>query len=126
MAMVKVGENSASTSVVETVGVALYPRLDRKDYGLWAVNMEVAMEAQEIWEAVDLGGGKYAKGGAKYRKDRQALTALYSVVPKDVLHHLVGKKSAKDAWEMIEILHQGHARVKEAHLQCLTKRAMKI
>jgi hypothetical protein len=48
MAMVKVGENSVSASVVETVGAALYPRLDRKDYGLWAVNMEVAMEAQEI------------------------------------------------------------------------------
>jgi hypothetical protein len=121
MAMVKSGENSASTSVVETVGAALYPRLDRKDCGLWAVNMEVAMEAQEIWEAVDRGGGEYAKGGAKYQKDRQALTALYSVVPKDVLQHLVGKKSAKDAWETIEILHQGHARVKEAHLQSLTK-----
>jgi hypothetical protein len=48
MARVKVGENSGSASVVETVGAALYPRLDRKDYGLWAVNMEVAMEAQEI------------------------------------------------------------------------------
>jgi hypothetical protein len=70
--------------------------------------MEVAMESQEIWEAVDPGGGDYAKGGAKYRKDRQALTVLYSVVPKDVLQHLVGKKSAKDAWETIEILHQGH------------------
>jgi hypothetical protein len=116
MAMVKVGENSASSSVVETMGAALYPRLDRKDYGLWALNMEVAMEAQEIWEAVDPGGGNYAKGGAKYRMDRQALTTLYSVVPKDVLQHLVGKKSAKDAWEMIEILHQGHARVKKAHL----------
>jgi hypothetical protein len=83
--------------------------------------MEVAMEAQEIWKAVDPGGGEYAKGGAKYRKDRQALTVLYSVIPKDVLQHLVGKKSAKDAWETIEILHQGHARVKEAHLQSLTK-----
>jgi hypothetical protein len=38
-----------------------------------------------------------------------------------VLQHLVGKKSAKDAWETIKILHQGHARVKEAHLQSLTK-----
>jgi branched-subunit amino acid aminotransferase/4-amino-4-deoxychorismate lyase len=38
-----------------------------------------------------------------------------------VLQHLVGKKSAKDAWETIKILHQGHTRVKEAHLQSLTK-----
>ena len=119
--MVKFGESSASAPVTETVGAALYPRLDRKDYGLWALNMEVAMEAQEVWEAVDPGGNEYVKGGAKYRKDRQALTALYFVVPKDVMQHLVGKKSAKDAWETIKILHQGHARVKEAHLQTLTK-----
>jgi hypothetical protein len=92
MAMVKVSKNSTSTPVVEMVGAAMYPRLDRKDYGLWALNMEVAMEAQEIWEAVDPDGGDYAKGDAKYRKDRQALTALYSVVPKDVLQHLIGKK----------------------------------
>jgi hypothetical protein len=116
MVMVKSLKELASTSVVETMGAALYPRLDRKDYGFWALNMEVAMEAQEILEAVDPGGGDYAKGGAKYRKDRQALTTLYSVVPKDVLQHLVEKKSAKDAWETIEILHQGHDRVKEAHL----------
>ncbi|KAK1685618.1 hypothetical protein QYE76_046466 [Lolium multiflorum] len=55
-----------SAPVVETVGPALYPRLDRKDYGLWALNMEVAMEAAEIWEAVDPGGDDYVKGGAKY------------------------------------------------------------
>ena len=53
MAMVKHGENSASAPVMETVGAALYPRLDRKDYGLWVINMEVAMKAQEIWEAID-------------------------------------------------------------------------
>ncbi|XP_071678140.1 uncharacterized protein [Lolium perenne] len=119
MAMVKFGETSAP--VVETVGPALYPRLDRKDYGLWALNMEVAMEAAEIWEAVDPGGDDYVMGGAKYMKDRKALTAIYSVVTKDVMQHLVEKKSAKDAWETIKTLHQGHIRVREAHLQSLTK-----
>jgi hypothetical protein len=43
--MVKADESSESTLMVETVGTALYPHLDRKDYGLWALNMEVAMEA---------------------------------------------------------------------------------
>ncbi|KAK1670820.1 hypothetical protein QYE76_058979 [Lolium multiflorum] len=106
--MVKVGETSAP--VVETVGAALYPRLDRKDYGLWALNMEVAMEATEIWEAIDPSGDDYVKGVTKYTKDRKALTAIYSVVPKDVMQHLIGKKSAKDAWETIKTLHQGHIR----------------
>ena len=48
MVMVKFGESSTSAPVTETVGAALYPRLDRKDYGLWALNMEVAMETQEV------------------------------------------------------------------------------
>ena len=110
MAMVvhKDGENSAEAAAPKgraTVGAALYPYLDRKDYALWAINMEVAMEAQENWEAVDPGGAEYVKGGAKYVKDRQALTALYSVVPRDVMQHLVGKKTAKEAWAAIKVLH---------------------
>ena len=94
----------------------MYPRLDRKDYGLWAINMEVAMEAQEIWEAVDPGGDEYKKGASKYRKDRQALTAICSVMPMDVMQHLISKKSAKEAWETIKTLNLGHARVREAAL----------
>ena len=103
------------------VGGSQFPRLDREDYALWAMNMEVAMEGAEFWEAVDPGGAEYAKGAAKYRKDRQALTVIYSAMPKDVLQHLVGKNSAKEAWETIKILHQGHDRVKEAHLQSLMR-----
>jgi len=112
---------AAAATPMSTVGLSQFPRLDREDYALWAMNMEVAMEGAEFWEAVDLGGDEYAKGGTKYRKDRQALTAIYSVVPKDVMQHLVGKKSAKEAWETIKTLHQGHDRVKEAHLQSLMR-----
>ena len=43
------------------------------------------MEGAEYWEAVDPGGTEYAKGAAKYQKDRQALTVIYSAMPKDVL-----------------------------------------
>ena len=38
---------AAASRELTTVGAALYPRLDREDYALWAMNMEVAMEAQE-------------------------------------------------------------------------------
>ena len=43
--------------------------------------MEWAMEGNDIWEAVDPGGDEFKKGASKYRKDRQALTAIGSVVP---------------------------------------------
>ena len=71
------------------VGGSQFPHLDREDYTLWAMNMEVAMEGAKYWEAVDPGGAEYAKGAAKYRKDCQALTAIYSAMPKDVLQHLL-------------------------------------
>ena len=112
---------AAAGAPMPMVGGSQFPRLDREDYALWAMNMEVAMEGAEFWEAVDPGGAEYAKGAAKYRKDRQALTAIYSAMPKDVLQHLVGKNSTKEAWETIKILHQGHDRVKEAHLQSLMR-----
>src|SRR4051812_18756303 len=92
---------AAMAAPIPIVGLSQFPRLDREDYALWAMNMEVAMEGAEFCEAVDPGGDEYAKGGAKYRKYRQALTAIYSVVPKDMTQHLVGKKSAHEAWETI-------------------------
>lgn len=103
--MVKFGESSAPA--FETVGAELYPRLDRKHYGLWAFVMQCAMEGQQIWEAIDPGGDEYVKGGAKYREGSQALMALYSVMPTDMLQHLVGKKSAKDVWGAIKVVCAG-------------------
>jgi len=47
---------------------------------VWATMMEWALEANELWEAVEPGGEEYLKGGALYRKDRQAITAICSVM----------------------------------------------
>ena len=37
---------------------------------MWAIKMECAMEAHEIWDAIDPGGDAYKKGGTEYKKDR--------------------------------------------------------
>ena len=86
---------------------------------VWATMMEWALEANELWEAVDPGGDEYLKGGALYRKDRQAITAICSVMPVDVQQHLISKTSAKEAWDTLKTLHLGHSRVREANLQTL-------
>jgi hypothetical protein len=59
--------------------------------------MEWALESNELWEAVDPGGDEYKKGASKYRKDRQTLTAIFTVMPMDVMQHLISKKSVKEA-----------------------------
>jgi hypothetical protein len=38
--------------------------------------MEWALESNELWEAVDPSGDEYKKGAPKYRKNREALTAI--------------------------------------------------
>lgn len=99
----------------------LYPQLGRSNYTIWVMKMSVVLQAQEVWEDVDPGGKQYEKGGAEYRKDRLARSAIYQAVPDQVMTTLAGKATAKVAWDAIKILYQGHDRVREANLQTLQK-----
>jgi hypothetical protein len=94
-----------------------YLRYNRNNFTVWATTMEWVLESNELREAVDPGGDEYKKGASKYRKDRQALTAICYVMPMDVMQHLILKKSAKEAWDTLKILNLGHARVRKATLQ---------
>ncbi|KAK1646352.1 hypothetical protein QYE76_064157 [Lolium multiflorum] len=114
----EVGEYSGVAAPVSTQ----YPQYIRDNYTVWATTMMWALESNEIWEAIDPGGDEFMKGAPKYRKDRQALTAICSVMPMDVKQHLISKKSAKEAWETIKTLNLGHERVREAALQTLQKK----
>ena len=117
----QLAEYSGVAKVIAAPVRSEYPRFDRGNFVVWATMMEWALEANELWEAVDPGGEEYLKGGALYRKDRQAITAICSVMPVDVQQHLISKKSAKEAWDTLKTLHLGHSRVREANLQTLLK-----
>ncbi|KAK1604930.1 hypothetical protein QYE76_028603 [Lolium multiflorum] len=89
----ELGEYSSVAAPVSTQ----YPQYIRDNYTVWATTMMWALESNEVWEAVDPGGDEFMKGAPKYRKDRQALTAICSVMPMDVKQHLISKTSAKEA-----------------------------
>ncbi|KAK1619346.1 hypothetical protein QYE76_024863 [Lolium multiflorum] len=97
-----------------------YPQYIRDNYTVWATTMMWALESNEVWEAVDPGGDEFMKGASKYRKDRQALTAIGDADGREAAP--ISKKSAKEAWETIKTLNLGHARVREAALQTLQKK----
>ena len=87
---------------------AVYPMFDRDNYGKWAVEMSVALKDQGLWGAVNPGGAEYAKGTAKYRLDRFALIAMYSVLPNDVIQRTFDRKSnAKELWGAIKVVCAG-------------------
>ncbi|KAM3256600.1 hypothetical protein ACQJBY_049186 [Aegilops geniculata] len=83
--------------------------------------MECGLRANELWDAVDPGGDAFKKEGAEHRKDRQAMSAIYSVMPMDVLQHLIAKELAKEVWDTLKLMFEGHTRVKQANLQTLLR-----
>lgn len=42
-------------------------------------------------------------------------------MPMDVLQHLIAKETAKDLWDTLEPMFEGHTRVKQANLQTLLR-----
>ena len=81
--------------------------------------MECGLRTNELWGTVELGGDAF-KEGAEHRKDRQAASAIYSVMPMDV-QHLVAKATAKEVWGTLKLMFVGHTRVKQANLQTLLR-----
>jgi hypothetical protein len=81
--MKEAGEYSGTATAAPVL--TTYTRYNRDNFTVWATTMEWALEFNELWEAVDPGGDEYKKGAPKYRKDRQALTTICSVMPMDVM-----------------------------------------
>jgi len=74
--------------------------------------MKLRMEARELWDAVEY-------GDADFTDDRNALDAICSAVPEEMIPVLVNKKNAKEAWEAIRTLRIGDDRVRKATAQNL-------
>ena len=107
---------SGAAKVIAAPGRSEYPRFDRGNFAIWQALMECALRANELWDAVDPCGDEFKKEGAEHRKNRQAASAIYSVMPIDVLQHLIAKATAKEAWDTLKVLFEGHTRVKQANL----------
>jgi hypothetical protein len=81
----------------------VFPMLKRGEYTNWAMVMEVNMQAVSLWDAIE-------DDGVSRREDKQALTALLQSTPAEMHPMLIGKGSAKGAWEAIMLQHQGNDR----------------
>ena len=77
--------------------------------------MEVFMEAQGIWDAVEPMAGVTVER----KKDKMALACIYQAVPEDVLLQLIKKKTAKEAWENLKTRYLETDRVQKARIQTL-------
>ena len=69
-------------------------------YRLWAMRVEVYLEAQGLWEVI-------TETETNQKKDRQALSVILNSVSEFVSFQLDVKKTMKENWEIIWILHVG-------------------
>jgi hypothetical protein len=104
--------SSAGTGGVKENSL-MWPMLTKSNYTQWAMLMQCNYEAMEIWYVIEPGTNP------KRSHDRQALSALMRSVSDDMWQMLGGRKTVKEAWEVVKTMHLGADRVKDVNAQKL-------
>lgn len=81
--------------------------LTKTNYRHRLIMMECYLEAQGWWDAIE-------NDEVPRKKDRQALSVIFSVVSEDFLGNLDTKKTAKQNWEALCLVNIGVDRVVES------------
>ena len=79
------GEMGAATSSL---------KLSKMNYRVWSMTMEVYLDSHDLWQTI------VAENPTK-KKDRQALSAIMSGIPEELLGILDAKKTTKENWELL-------------------------
>ena len=87
-------------------------KLSKMNYRVWSMTMEVYLDSHDLWQTI-VGENPTKK------KDRQALLAIMSGVPEDLLGILDAKKTAKENWEILRQQNLGVDRVIQSRIQGL-------
>ena len=98
---------------IEAVTSSIFA-LTSTNYRLWAMRMEVYLEAHGLWESI-------TGTETNRKKDRQALSAILNSVSESVSFQLDVKKTAKENWETIRVLHVGVDHVVQSKIQSLRR-----
>ena len=114
----KIGEaSSSSTGVLQKLENHVTNSnfiLSDTNYRLWAMRMEVYLEAHGLWEVI---GGEEENR----KKDQLALSAILSSIPESASFEMDIKKTAKENWESLQILHVGADHVIQSRIQFLRR-----
>ena len=107
------GEKEAmERTMKEVTGHLMWPMLTRTNYQEWSALVQCNLEGMYLWDVIE-------SDQAERRRDRLALATLIRGVPPEMHSLLLAKKSAKEAWEAIKMMHLGAERVKEVNAQKL-------
>ncbi|GJV21596.1 zinc finger, CCHC-type containing protein [Tanacetum coccineum] len=91
------------------------PLLKPSNYSLWAIRMQIILEANGLWEMIEPND----KTVEDNRKDKTAIAFLYQALPEEQLLQITKHKTAKEIWTALKTKHVGEERVQQARLQTL-------
>ena len=89
-------------------------KLLKTNYRVWSMTMEVYLDSHDLWQTI-IGENPTKK------KDRQALSAIMSGIPEELLGILDTKKTAKENWELLRQRNLGVDRVIQSRIQGLRR-----
>ena len=78
--------------------------LTSTNYRLWAMRMEVSLEAHDLWGVID--GSE-----VNQKKDRLTLSMILNSIPESQSNQIDIKKSAKENWKVLCTFHVGMDKV---------------
>ncbi|GKC26113.1 zinc finger, CCHC-type containing protein, partial [Tanacetum coccineum] len=91
------------------------PILKPSNYSLWAIRMQIILEANGLWEMIE----PLESTQADNKKDKTAIAFLYQALPEEQLLQITKHKTAKAIWNALKTRHIGEERVQQARLQTL-------
>ena len=107
------GELSRTARIVgESSIVVNLPILTKSNYPLWSKRMQVHLEANGLWDAVQA-------DDADWRRDRLALSVILGATLEAFQVQIDIDDTAKKIWEKLKMMNVRVDRVKKARLQTL-------
>ncbi|GJT73054.1 zinc finger, CCHC-type containing protein [Tanacetum coccineum] len=89
--------------------------LKPSNYSLWAIRMQIILEANGLWEMIE----PLETTQSDNKKDKTAIAFLYQALPEEQLLQITKHKTAKAIWDALKTRHIGEERVQQARLQTL-------
>lgn len=91
------------------------PILKPANYSLWAIRMQIILQANGLWETIE----STETTQPDKKKETTAIAYLYQSLPEDQLLQITKHKTPKAIWDALKTRHLGEERVQQARLQTL-------
>ncbi|GKA10093.1 zinc finger, CCHC-type containing protein [Tanacetum coccineum] len=86
--------------------------LKPSNYSLWAIRMQIILEANGLWEMIE----PLETTQSDNKKDKTAIAFFYQALPEEQLLQITKHKTAKAIWDALKTRHIGEERDQQASL----------